>query len=424
MKRVIAMFLGAAALASGGVAVSQVNKQLAASNLGGQSIEGVVATVNDQVISQSDVRNRMRLMLIRFQGKVDDQLVQEVQRQAIETLIDEKVEVMEFEKLAKDSKIKDPEIDERIGEMARQSKMSFEQFTKVLADAGIPIQALRDQVKADIAWTALIRGRYAKQARVSEPRIDEMLNRIKASLNKPQYALREIFIYAPDEASRVNARQRAQTLINQINQGADFATVAQQFSAAPSASQGGDMGWLSPGDMRPEIETAIEKTAATPPTILPPIDSEGGVYVIKLAGKREPTGANSAIFNLKQVVARGDGAATKLQSVKEKAKSCADVPKAIEGVEGVSAVDMKDVALQQIAPIYRPALENLEAGSSDILDLTDGSKMAFYVCERRTGYPDLPSRDDIRSRLFDSEITMFADRYLRDLRREATITRH
>jgi peptidyl-prolyl cis-trans isomerase SurA len=128
---------------------------------------------------------------------------------------------------------------------------------------------------------------------------------------------------------------------------------------------------------------------------------------------------------MKQVVARGDGAGAKLEAVKGKAKTCAEVPKALEGVEGVTAVDMKDVALQQIAPIYRTALENVQTGGvTDALDLTDGSKMAFYVCERRTGYPNLPSRDDIRNRLFDSEISMFADRYLRDLRREATIVRH
>jgi len=114
-----------------------------------------------------------------------------------------------------------------------------------------------------------------------------MLDRIKSSLDKPQYRLAEIFLYAPDQASRELAKARAATLIENVNQGADFQALAQQFSAAPSASAGGDLNWLSPGDMRPEIADAVLK-AGEPPLVLAPIESDSGVYVIALTGKREP----------------------------------------------------------------------------------------------------------------------------------------
>ena len=117
-----------------------------------------------------------------------------------------------------------------------------------------------------------------------------------------------------------NARVRAETIIKNVNQGADFSALAQQFSAAPSASAGGDLNWLSPGDMRPEIEEAVAK-ADKVPTILPPIESEGGIYIIALTGKREPTDpSKSIIFNLEQVIARGQGASGKLEALKAKAK--------------------------------------------------------------------------------------------------------
>lgn len=389
----------------------------------GQTIEGVIAVVNGQVISQSDVRNRMKWILLSFPGQPDEQILREVQQRAIDQLIDERIQLQEFKKLVKDQEIEEKEIDERIESLAKQNRMTGDQFIAELKRAGINTQSLRDQMKADIAWTSLIRGRYGRTVRVSELRIDEMMERLKSSLDKPQYRLAEIFLYAPDQASRENAKAQAENLIREINRGADFQQVAQQFSAAPSASAGGDLLWLSPGDMRPEIWTAVQQ-APNPPTLLPPIESEGGVYIIALTGKREPAKPDAAVLDLKQVVARGDGAAAKLEQLKSKATTCDQVAGAITGVEGVTPVDLNDVAITQLAAAYRPTLENLQTGqSSAVMDQGDDAKVVFYVCERKTGAGQMPSRDEIQDRLFQAEIAMIADRYLRDLKRGATIER-
>jgi peptidyl-prolyl cis-trans isomerase SurA len=288
----------------------------------------------------------------------------------------------------------------------------------------VSISALREQQEAEVAWTALIRGRYGKQVRVSELRVDEMLERIKANLDKPQYRIAEIFLFAPDQESRNNAKSRAETLIAEINRGAEFDAVARQFSAAPSASQGGDLQWMSPGDMRPEIWAAVEK-APNPPTLLPPIESEGGVYIIALLGKREPSGKDSVMLDLQQVVARGDDAAARLAQVKDKAKTCRDLPAATAGIESIRVETMNDIPLDQVADAYRPALETTEVNqSTDVIDLPDNAaKMVFYVCERTSGRPGLPTRDEIYDRLFNAELAMVAERYLRDLKRGASIDR-
>jgi peptidyl-prolyl cis-trans isomerase SurA len=45
------------------------------------------------------------------------------------------------------------------------------------------------------------------------------------------------------------------------------------------------------------------------------------------------------------------------------------------------------------------------------------------VCGSRAGNGDLPTRDEIRDRLFNAELSLVAERYLRDLKREATVVR-
>ena len=424
MKRLIAFCLAAAAVTAGIAVAPAIGQQTQPSAPRGQVVDGVIATVNDQIISQSDVRNRMRMILLSFPGQPDEEVLREVQQRAIEGLIDEKVQLQEFTKLVKDEKISDAEIDEQIARLAQQNKMTPEQFTSNLTQAGVSVSALREQQEAEIAWTALIRGRYGKQVRVSELRVDEMLQRIKANLDKPQYRIAEIFLFAPDQESRNNAKARAETLIGEINRGAEFDQVARQFSAAPSAAQGGDLQWMSPGDMRPEVWTAVQK-APSPPTLLPPIESDGGVYVIALLGKREPAGPGSVMMDLVQVVARGDGAADKLTQIKAKASDCRGIPAAVAGVEGVSSETMNDVPLEQVADAYRTTLEKVQAGqSTDVVDLPENAgKMVFYVCERASGTPGLPTRETIYDRLFNQELAMVAERYLRDLKREATIDR-
>jgi peptidyl-prolyl cis-trans isomerase SurA len=384
-----------------------------------------MASVNDQVISHSDVRNRMRWMMLRFaEPPKDEKILLELQSQALESLIDEKVQSSEFHKLVKDAKFSKEEIDEAVADVARQYRMSPEQFALALGQAGIPMQHIRDMEEASIAWSNLIRGRYYKTVRVSDLRVDDMLHRLKASLDKPQYRLAEIFLYAPDQASRDMAKERAATIIENVKKGADFSALAEQFSAAPSASAGGDLNWLSPGDMRPEVAEAVLKAPA-PPIVLAPIESEGGIYVIALTGKREPTDpTKSTILDMEQFIARGEGSTAKLEALKAKALTCGDLTKAMEAVEGVTRTPMKNVGISQIAPQYRAPLEGLTVNqSTNIIDTADGAKMVFFVCGTRSGDADLPSRDEIKDRLFNQELALVAERYLRDLKREATVVR-
>lgn len=428
MKRLFAIALAATVAATGLVAMAQQTTQPSQPQPAaarGRTVDGVFASVNDQVISHSDVRNRMRWMILRFpEPPEDEKILRELQDQALESLIDEKIQVGEFKKLVKDQEISDPEIDEAVADVARQYRMTPEQFAQAIAQAGIPMQHIRDMEKASISWTALIRGRYYKTVRVSDLRIDEMLHRIKNSLDKPQYRIAEIFLYAPDQASRDIAKTRAATLMQNIQQGADFQTLAQQFSAAPSASAGGDLNWLSPGDMRPEVADAVLK-APEPPVILPPIESEGGVYLIALTGKREPQDPSKAlILDLEQLIASGEGSTAKLEAAKANAKTCEGLTKALEGVEGVTRTPMKNLGIGQIAPQFRTPLEGVQVNqSTPLIDMPDGRKMVFFVCGTRSGDADLPTRAEIKDRLFNQELALVAERYLRDLKREATIVR-
>lgn len=426
MKRLLAAGLALLVLAPG-AAVSQQTPPAtpapapapAASR--SQAIEGVAVLVNDEVISYTDVRRRAQLILLQYGGKPDEEILREAQSQAVESLIEEKVQLQEFKKLAKDAVISDQDIQQELTRLAARNKQTPDAFLNGLASRGVSVQTLKDQLKASIAWNELIRGRFARNVRVSDMRITDMMERAKGSLGKPRFRLAEIFLYAPDAGSRANAVARAAAFRKQIEQGAPFDAVAQQFSAAPSASAGGDLGWMSAADMRSEFLPAVE--AATPPSFLPPIETDEGVYLIAYLGKREAADLNKAQLKLKQLSASGADAAIRLQKVKTAITTCPSVEAAAATVQGVTVTPLDSIELTAMSDQFRTALSPLNAGqSTGVLDLGE-SKTMLFVCERTLADGQMQTRDQIYDQLFQTEVAMQADRYLRDLKRDATIVR-
>ncbi len=386
---------------------------------GSQPIEGVAALVNDEVISFTDVRNRARMILLGFGAQITEELVQQAEQEAIESLIEEKLKFQEFQELTEGDTIEDDEIERDIARLAQRNGLTVDAFLSNFQQAGINPDTIRNQLRADIAWAAIVRGRFAQQVRVSELRVDSMLERLESSQNEEQYRIGEIFLYAPDASSQTVALERAETLKRQIEQGAPFDQVAQQFSAAPSASAGGELGWLTRADIRPEVMTAVED--ATPPVLLPPIASENGVYLIALLGKREPVTGDEVSLNLRQAISQADDAMDKLTQLRADVTACSGLQAAANSIGDVNIVDMGEIDPEQLTDPFKSAVEDLETGeSTEVMDL-GASKMMLFVCSRSTGGSQLPSRDELRDRLFDTEISMLADRYLRDVRREATI---
>jgi len=416
MKRVLAILLPAL-LAAGGAAAQQAP----ASPPRGQVVEARAALVNDEPISLSDVRKRMQLILMSLGSQPDEETIRQAQQQAIESLIEEKIQVQEFKKLAKDATITDEEVNQRLAGIAQRNGQTLDSFVAGLTQRGVSVDSLRSQIRADIAWSNLIGGRFGRQVRVSEARVDEAMRRMQDSLDKPQYHIAEIFLYAPDAGSRANAMTRAQTLKTQIEQGgAAFEQVAMQFSAAPTASLGGDLGWMSRGDMRPEFISAVE--AARPPSVLDPIETEGGIYLLAVVGKREPADPNESMLSLKQAVASGDEAEAKLTQLRSQNLQCPAVNAAAETL-GITVTDIPSVSQSDLTDDIRTAVQPLQAGQSTApLDVRSG-KAVLFICSRQLAGGQIPTRENIKDRLFDQEIGMLADRYLRDLKRDATIIR-
>jgi peptidyl-prolyl cis-trans isomerase SurA len=173
------------------------------------------------------------------------------------------------------------------------------------------------------------------------------------------------------DASRVGGMETAMNgatqLVTQMQQGAPFPAVARQFSAAPTAANGGDAGWISPGEMPAEVDVALEQLR--PGQLSKPIPVKDGVYIIYLRDKR--AGAKTALVDLKQVAYPLAADATPPRStrpprcwrrLKPQITSCETLEATAGKIDGVVAGDLGEAEITDLAPAFQEAANTLQVG--------------------------------------------------------------
>jgi peptidyl-prolyl cis-trans isomerase SurA len=410
----VRQFIAAAVLAAlpvGSIAIAQ--EASAPERL---ALEGVAAIVNDRPISYSDVRQRARLLLLSLGGQQPTQeQIQQITGQALEQLIDEQ---LQLEKAAEfELEIAPEEVNAAVDDMARQSGASGDQLKQQLLAAGVNPTSLEEQMRAEIAWNRVMSGLYGSRIRISDNQVDEQLSRVRNSLQQTQYRISEIFLYAPDPETQSQAMQAANSIIEQLNQGADFRIAAQRISSAPTSATGGDMGWITTGDLDPVLAEAVE--ASVGPGLLGPIATENGIYILNVANKREPAKLTTKV-DLKRLQVT-DGSEADLKGALAEIESCDDVQSVSNSKSNLRHADLDDIDVEELGSEGKALVLATEVGQPTEIFAAGGGLAVMYVCRREDGAEALPSRDDLKGRLKDQELNMISERELRDLRREATI---
>ncbi|WP_334163457.1 peptidylprolyl isomerase [Phenylobacterium sp.] len=392
--------------------------------------ESVAAIVNDEIISTYDLGQRMRLLIATSGVQPTEQTLPQFQREALISLVDERLQLQELRRQEREQKIdlvaSDEEVNQELAEMAQQNNMRAEQFVAALRGQGIGSETLHQQIRAQISWQRWIRGRYGSRLRIGEDQISATLQRLQAAASKPQYQVSEVFIDANRVGGMQTAVQGAAQLVQQMQQGAPFPAVARQFSASATAAAGGDAGWISPGEMPPEVDAALEQLR--PGQLSQPIPVRDGVYIVYLRDKR--SGGAATLVNLKQAAVplaagatAGDEAAAKvkLEAIRAAATGCGDLETVAGRTQGVVAGDLGEAELADLAPAFRQAAEGLQVGQISEPIRTSAGLHLLAVCGKRGAGEEAIDRDQIENRLYGQQLSMIARRYMRDLRNSATI---
>ena len=324
-----------------------------------------------------------------------------------------------------DQTIGDDEVHQSVVELVGRNGLQPEDVEQQLAGVGVTMNTLEDQVRSEIAWQRIMGGLFGSRIRISDAQIDETHSRLSESATKPSYRVAEIYIEAsPEIGGHDGAMQGATAMIQQARQGAPFQLLAQQFSSSPSAAKGGDVGWVNEGELREEIDSVIQTMEKG--DISTPIEVPGGVYVIALIDKRISN--PDTLYNLQQVRVElddstdFDAAKTKLDTVLPTLTSCDSLSDDLDGIDGVTNLDMGELKETAMNDLIRNSLVGVETGQASAPIEAPGAAVSFFVCDKAITGANVPTRDQVENRLLDQQLAQAAKRHLRDLRRGAAIS--
>ncbi|MGB6317498.1 MAG: peptidylprolyl isomerase [Litorimonas sp.] len=380
----------------------------------------IAAVVNDDIITSHDLRQRVLFILATTGVERTEQNLLRVQNQALRNLIDERLQLQEAERF--ELTIDDREINQSVGRLIGRNGLDPQEVVQRLAAVGVSIETLRDQIRSEIAWQRIVNGLFGQRIRISDTVIDETLGRITASADEPSYRMSEIYIEAtPEVGGPAGALEGATAMITQLAQGAPFAVLAQQFSSAPSAAAGGDMGWVKAGDVRSEIAAVIPELddgEVSEPIVVP-----GGVYVVALLERR--VSENDTLYRLQQLSAEADdleAATARLEAVRGDIDGCDSLDAIADANDDIRTVSMGEIKLSEMNEQLGGMVAATEIGAMSEVIERPGGGAGIVVCESEVTGSEIPTRDEVENRLMDTQLAQASRRHLRDLRRKAAIS--
>jgi peptidyl-prolyl cis-trans isomerase SurA len=387
----------------------------------------IAAVVNDEVISVFDLVSRIRMVMISSNIPDTPETRQRIGSQVLRSLIDEKLELQEAKR--QNVSATDSEINNALQLIEKQNNMRPGQLNDILKARGIDRGSLVDQLTASIVWAKLVRRLAAQTTEISDEEIDEALKRAKEHANEPQAHVAEIFLAVDNPSQEEDVRRLAERLTQQMHQGARFSAVAQQFSQSATAAVGGDMGWLRPDQLSPDLGKAVSQMK--PGELSAPIHSGGGYYLMLVLDRRNGTsggGEQETVYDIVQVVfplppqaneAARRAAISEVDNVRAAAKDCPSLLKI--GKEKAPQLSSEGkLRANNISPEMRTLVNGLAVGQASKPIVQKNGVGIIMVCGKSSGGEGL-TRDAVTESILRQRLDTVARRYLRDLRRNAYV---
>lgn len=391
----------------------------------------IVAVVNGDIISNTDVDNRARLFALSTGLPLATGVVERLRSQITRQLIDERLRIQETQR--RRIVVADRDIAAAIFEIEQRNGMPRGMLRQKLAVDGVSQRTLIDQLRSQIGWTQVLKEQLADKINISDTDVDSQLRLLAQQTGKQEFRVGEIFVPVDDPANVADARRFVETVIQELRAGAPFAMVAAQFSQTQSALEGGELGWVQVNQLDPEVGRLV--TSMPIGAISNPVRVPGGFSVVTLYGRREAGRDGGTAVNIRQVFlpftsALNPQAPTdqqrqaleKAQRLSGSLRGCEQVEQAAQANPSPRPVDPGEIRLEAVnPPQFRQLLGSLPLGTvSQPLVAPDGVVL-LAVCARTPKTHFAPSRPEIQRMLINERVELLSRQMLRDLRRQSTI---
>lgn len=387
----------------------------------------IAAVVGGEAISSYDVDARVRLVMTttKLSSAAD------IRPQIIRTLIDERLQIKE----AENNKItvSDEEVEAAIKGIEQQRSMPPGAIAKMLQQNRVPKDTFTQQIRAQLAWSKLIQKKLRPMVKISEEEVAIAQKRLSIPVVKQELEIALLTLPVDKPQREAEMRKLAGKLYAELRGGVSFEELSRQFSSS-AASSGGKLAtfWVRPEELHPTVGQAL--AGAKQGSITPPLRSPDGYTIVKVYNTRAIDGGEKPDeeISLKEILlklkanAPAREAETLLAIGQEVAKNpgtCAE--KGIAGVDNLSDLDI-DVELtkermSELTPAVRTIVNALKVGEISAPFASEEGIRLYMLCSRGAAPTLAMDADRVRDVIYREKMELEAQKYLRNLRRDAYV---
>jgi len=397
-------------------------------------IDRIIAVAGDDVVMLSELRTEATKMAQRLRqaGVSPMPSTAAIQKQAFDTLVMSKLQLAKADRLGIETD--EETVSRAIASIAANNKMTVAEMSEALAAEGLDFEAFRRSIRDEIIIRRLHSREVTSRIQVTKSEIDRYLERSIGADGRVAVHLLYILIESPDGASPAQleeARAKAAKVVEQLEGGADFRTLAQQVSDSGNALQGGDLGWIETNQVPPLLQPYVAKMNQG--ETRGPIAAGRGFHIIQLEDVRygstnviRQTHAQHILIRT-DAVTSDDDARQRLVQLRERIVNGDDFDTLARSNsdDKASAIKGGDLGWStpgNLVPIFEEQMDALEPGQISQPFKTEFGWHIVQVLERREhDASDEVRRDQARRAVRDEKAEEALEAYLRQLRDEAYI---
>lgn len=363
--------------------------------------------VNDRVITEYEIAQRaLFLQALRAPGNPEEE--------ALKALIEDRLQRSEAARLR--LTLTDQEVMQGMNEFASRANLTAEGLIAELGKIGVAGESFRDFVSAGLLWRKAVRARFAGQVPVSENDIDRALE----AQTRPR-ALRVLvseLVIPAEPGNEAQALALAQRLSDTVTSEGAFASAARQYSAAPTAGNGGRLDWMPLANLPGAIGAAV--LALGPGEISDPVTVPGAVVLFQLRDVALDQSAEPVAVTVEWADFLISDDPAQIATIRANADECNDLYGLARGLPADRLTITKQPA-REVPGDVGLELARLDPGEISLALARNGFRRLIMLCGREVSREEPLDRNQVREAVINQKLEGLAEGYLEELRAAAYI---
>ena len=407
--------------------IYNIQSALSQSESNNVELVSIAAIVNDDPVTLMDLNNRIRLIIVSSNLPNNLETREKIYGQALQSLINEKLQSQEAEKLG--IRITTQEIDNNIKYIEQNNNMEDNTLIDTLYKNGVPKSALPTRLKANLILESLLQKVIQPKVKITTNEIDNEYNNFVSNEGKYEYKLSEIIFNYTNLSKNTDIMLIAKQIRKKIIKENNFDVIAKRINENGTGKFKKDDNWRLKNNINTTAYDFIKDLKINGVSELLLLNT--GISIVKVDNKRKiiiPDLSSTVedisiiIFDLPINKNRTNSLLEEIRNKTINIKSCNELSELAKTEANMQGRNIGKVSLKNLPKKFREAIQNREVNKPTTPIISEDGIYIIMVCERNAKLnQEFALKEVITTNIKIRLTNILKERYLLDLNRKALI---